>query len=108
LVAGLGLFGEHPIWRLKPLELVDDIPPLSVCIGSDDPLTFATTLPQEYQLLFDTIVMQGQSHEVALSWLDDAREAGMRARFTLPRKITRCNSKLQPSLQQVRPAVFPP
>lgn len=108
LVAGLGLFGEHPIWRLKPLEPADDIPPLSVCIGSDDPLTFATTLPQEYQLLFDTIVMQGQSHEVALSWLDDAREAGLRARFTLPRKITRCNSKLQPSLQQAHPAAFPP
>ena len=62
---------------------------MSVCIGSDDPLTFATTLPHEYQLLFDAIVRSDESHEVALNWLDEARKTGMRARFTLPRSITR-------------------
>ena len=99
---------DHPIWRLRPVHAIDDIPPLSVCIGSDDPLTFATTLPHEYQLLFDAIVLAGQSHEVALAWLDDARETGMRARFTLPRSITRRPTRLKPSLPQGRPLAPPP
>ena len=51
MIADLGYLERHPIWRLMPFQTVDDIPPLSVCIGSDDPLTFATNLPHEYQLL---------------------------------------------------------
>ena len=108
MIAGLGLLDEHPIWRLRPFRPVDDVPPLSVCIGSDDPLTVATTLPHEYQLLFDTMVREGQSHEVALAWLGNAREAGMRARFTLPRSITRYPKKLRPSLFQSQSPVLPP
>ncbi len=107
MIGDIGVLEEHPIWRLMPFQPVDDTPPLSVCIGSDDPLTFATTLPHEYQLLFDTIVLSGQSHEVALGWLEKAREAGMRARFTLPRAKTRYPKKLTPSLLQV-PAPIPP
>ena len=108
MIADLGRLEEHPIWRLSPVHPVDDIPPVSVCIGSDDPLTFATTLPNEYQLLFDTIVLRGQSHEVALAWLDNARETGMRARFTLPRSITRRPAKLRPSLLQGQWPTAPP
>ena len=104
LIGDLGI-EDHPIWRLRPLKPVDDIPPLSVCVGSDDPLTFATTLPHEYQLLFDTIIMDGGSHEDAMSWLDDVREAGLRARFTLPR----CSTKeLRPVLVQGRRPLPPP
>ena len=102
MIGDLGDLDEHPIWRLRPVQPDDQIPPVSVCIGSDDPLTFATTLPHEYQLLFDAIVRSGESHEVALNWLDAARETGMRARFTLPRSITRRPTKLMPSLQQGR------
>ena len=79
-----------------------------VCIGSDDPLTFATNLPHEYQLLFDTMVLAGKSHEVALGWLDKSRDSGMRGRFTLPRSITRYPKELRPSLLEVRSAVMPP
>ena len=106
LISDLGLLEEHPIWRLS--QPLDEVPPLSVCIGSDDPLTFATSLPHEYQLLFDTMVRSGKSHEVALGWLDKAREAGMRGRFTLPRSETRYPKKLTPSLLEVRPLVPPP
>ena len=99
MIGDLGDLDEHPIWQLRPVQPDDQIPPVSVCIGSDDPLTFATTLRHEYQLLFDAIVRSGESHEVALNWLDAARETGMRARFTLPRSITRRPTKLMPSLQ---------
>ena len=108
MIADLGFLEEHPIWRLMPFQPIDDIPPISVCVGSDDPLTFATNLPHEYQLLFDTVVLAGQSHEVALGWLDKAREAGMRGRFTLPRSITRCPEKLVPSVFQDGLPIPPP
>ena len=108
MIADLGYLEEHPIWRLMPFQPVDDIPPLSVCIGSDDPLTFATNLPHEYQLLFDTVVLAGQSHEVALGWLDKARAAGMRGRFTLPRSITRYHKKLLPSQSRNDQPITPP
>ncbi len=84
LIGDLGNFVGHPLWRLKPIIPTDAIPPLSVCIGSDDPLTFATTLPHEYQLLFDALIMMGRSHDEAMRWIDEARDAGMQARFTLP------------------------
>ena len=100
MIADLGFLEDHPIWRLMPFQTVDEIPPLSVCIGSDDPLTFATNLPHEYQLLFDTVVLAGQSHEVALGWLDKARSAGMRGRFTHSRSITRYHSEFLPNLDQ--------
>jgi hypothetical protein len=84
LIGDLGNFESHPLWRLKPVTQEDDVPPVSVCIGSDDPLTFATTLPHEYQLLFDALILAGHSHDTAMKWLNVARKAGMQARFTLP------------------------
>lgn len=83
LIGDLGNFVGHPLWRLRPIVPMDDVAPLSVCIGSDDPLTFATTLPHEYQLLFDALILMGRSHEEAMKWIDEARDAGMQSRFTL-------------------------
>ena len=108
LIGDLGRIDEHPIWRLRPVRSTDDIPPLSVCIGSDDPLTFATNLPHEYQLLFDTIVLSGRSHDEALDWLEHARATGMRARFTLPRRVTRNPRRLRPALSLSWHSVPPP
>jgi hypothetical protein len=87
LIGDLGNFMGHPLWRLRPVIPEDDVAPLSVCIGSDDPLTFATTLPHEYQLLFDALILMGRSHEEAMKWIDEARDAGMQSRFTLPATV---------------------
>jgi hypothetical protein len=95
LIGDLGNFAGHPLWRLRPVIPVDDGASLSVCIGSDDPLTFATTLPQEYQLLFDSLILMGHSHEVALKWIDAARDAGMQSRFTLPPNIKEISKGLK-------------
>jgi hypothetical protein len=83
LIGDLGNFMGHPLWRLRPIFPEDDVAPLSVCIGSDDPLTFATTLPHEYQLLFDALILMDRSHDEAMRWIDEARNAGMQSRFTL-------------------------
>lgn len=85
LIGHLGEVGRHPLWRLAPVDGGQDgVPPLSVCIGSDDPLTFATTLLEEYQLLYDALIHNGCSEAMAHDWLERARQAGLSARFTLP------------------------
>jgi adenosine deaminase len=84
LIGHLGEMGHHPLWRLAPAANQDGTPPLSVCIGSDDPLTFATTLPEEYQLLYDALMKNDCSNATAHDWLERARKAGMSSRFTLP------------------------
>jgi hypothetical protein len=95
LIGDLGNFVGHPLWRLRPMVLEDGVPPLSVCIGSDDPLTFATTLPHEYQLLFDALILMGRSHEEAMKWIDEARDAGMQSRFTLPQNVKQISRGLR-------------
>lgn len=83
LIGHLAEVAHHPLWRLSPPGDGDGIPPLAVCIGSDDPLTFATTLREEYQLLYDALLCDGHSEAVAHQWIERAREAGMSSRFTL-------------------------
>jgi hypothetical protein len=98
LVGDLGNFIGHPLWRLKPVIPEAEGSPLSVCIGSDDPLTFATTLPHEYQLLFDALILMGHSNDVAMRWIDAARDAGMQSRFTLIPDAEQISQGLKPNL----------
>ncbi len=86
LIGDLGDLTAHPLWRLRPPRpLVDDVPPVSICIGSDDPITFASNLRQEYQLLSDAMILAGLSDEEARQWLERTRACGMESRFTVPR-----------------------
>jgi hypothetical protein len=68
---------------MRPPNGNRDIAPLRVCIGSDDPITFATRLPNEYMLLHDAMINAGLGSHVADEWIETARQAGMNARFTL-------------------------
>ena len=86
LIANLGDLRHHPLWRLRSPFAEDGRPRLRVCIGSDDPLTFNTSLPEEYMLLHDTLVLAGVNPDDADLWLDRARHTGLDARFTLPRR----------------------
>ena len=84
LIGNLGDILDHPLWRLNPPKPDENAPdPVGVCIGSDDPLTFATTLPQEYQMVCDALVAAGCSELKAHAWIDKARQQGLDARFTL-------------------------
>lgn len=84
----IGEFGDlrrHPFWRLSgPPGVATDAPPVTVCLGSDDPITFATDLRQEYQLVYDALLAAGCSSHDALTWVDRVRADGLAARFTLP------------------------
>ena len=97
LLADLGNLAQHPLWRLNPPPGVEiDAPPVSICIGSDDPLTFATNLPEEYQWLLDALVLAGCSGEQARQWLDRVRETGLENRFTVRRSGLASTSMMNP------------
>lgn len=109
LIGDLIDFKDHPLWRIRPVTAADHTSPLAVCIGSDNPITFATTLPHEYQLLFDAIVLGEKSHEVAIKWIDAVRETGMQSRFTLAPDVARLSRNLRvPNLLEWQRPMSPP
>jgi hypothetical protein len=84
LVGDFGDLRRHPFWRLAgPPGVQIDAPPIGICLGSDDPITFATNIRQEYQYVFDALVSAGNSVDTALKWVDGLRAGGLSARFTL-------------------------
>lgn len=86
LIGDLEDLTRHPMWRLRPPRpLKQSIPPVGVCIGSDDPLTFNSNLRQEYQCLADAMTLAGLSEEESRVWLDQTRTSGLESRFTFPR-----------------------
>ncbi|MBC7821346.1 MAG: hypothetical protein IAG10_31040 [Planctomycetaceae bacterium] len=89
LIGDLEDLTRHPMWRLcPPRPLKHNVPPVGVCVGSDDPLTFNSNLRQEYQCLADSMLLAGLSDEEARDWLDRTRTCGLESRFTIPRVST--------------------
>jgi hypothetical protein len=86
LIGNLGDLQHHPFWRLADSsnDPIDFAVPLVV--GSDDPITFATSLPDEYSLLYDTMLQSQVSASDALNWLENIRRTGNDFRFTLAGK----------------------
>ncbi|MCY1031275.1 hypothetical protein OV207_07385 [Corallococcus sp. BB11-1] len=84
LIGHLADISKHPLWRLRPPKGADGAPAVTLIIGSDDPITFATELRQEYQLVYDTLILGGCSTELAEAWIDSVRRASLTSRFTVP------------------------
>ena len=84
LIGQIGDLLHHPLWRLSAPVGEGDAPPVAICFGSDDPITFATTIRNEFQLVYDALVSAGLSDEQARQWVDQARRNGLESRFTLP------------------------
>jgi len=82
LIGNFGDLERHPFWRLHPPKNSSDNC-ISVVIGSDDPLIFATDLPNEYQFLRDTLINAGVSDDQTMNWLESIRNKGLESRFTL-------------------------
>lgn len=76
----------HPLWRITPpAGAANGAAPIRVAIGSDDPITFATTLPEEYQLVADALSSAGVSAPDVDHWIEAARRCGLLSRFTVQR-----------------------
>ncbi|XXF77168.1 hypothetical protein P2318_29560 [Myxococcaceae bacterium GXIMD 01537] len=77
---------EHPVFRLQPLPGRESQggATVQVTLGDDDPVTFASSLPDEFSHLFYSLIRQRVATQDALAWLDQVRRNGLRSRFTLP------------------------
>jgi hypothetical protein len=75
---------DQPMFRLRPVE--PHVPhALPIAISTDDPITFATRLADEYAYAWAGMVVSGNAPPTyARQWLDEAADAAWRARFTLP------------------------
>jgi hypothetical protein len=91
---------DHPLFKLAPAGggPAPDAIPVALC--SDDPLTFATTLPDEYQYVYDALLLAGFPDDTAGAWLDRRRLESLRSRFTL----ADLDSLLQPLQRGTRAA----
>jgi hypothetical protein len=85
LIAGLDSPLDQPMFRMRPIDPANRAV-VPVCISTDDPLTFATSLDDEYAYAWAGMVVGGGvSAEYARAWLEESARASWRARFTLPR-----------------------
>ncbi|HKS23412.1 MAG TPA: hypothetical protein VJZ76_11470 [Thermoanaerobaculia bacterium] len=85
LIGDMSDLGEHPAFRIQPLPgdkpALDSGVPMS--INTDNPITFATRLADEYAYVYYALLRAGASADSALEWIDARREDGWRSRFTL-------------------------
>jgi hypothetical protein len=97
LTSDLSVLGEHPALQLtlgtsarRPLRLArvasrsSQNAPLLVSINTDDPITFATRLADEYAYLYFALLQKKYTAQEALAWVERVRMAGWRSRFTIP------------------------
>ena len=103
LISRFSEMKKHPLWRLDSPDHKDKVPPVSLAVGSDDPLVFATDLRQEYQRLVDAILSAGYSERQARRWINEVRNNGLESRFTLSRILPR-NVRIFPNETAQRPA----
>lgn len=73
LIGNLSDLKNHTFWRLDPPDNNHNSPPVAICIGSDDPLTFATDLRREYALIYESLIDGGLSAKEAWEYVDRVR-----------------------------------
>jgi hypothetical protein len=83
LIGDLGDLASHPAFRLVPLEDATPRFGVPVSINTDNPVTFGSCLGDEFALLHHALLSRGGGATATLAWIDAAREAGMRSRFTV-------------------------
>jgi hypothetical protein len=82
LIGDLSDLNAHPLWRISPPVRDPVTTKLAITIGSDDPIIFNSSLPQEYQRLYDALLLAGLSDADVLAWLDGVRQTGLDRKFT--------------------------
>lgn len=76
---------DHPAFNLLPLrpDEATSSRRVMVSVNTDNPLTFASHLADEFAYVHNGLMRLGKSSAVTLDWIDRAREAGFNSRFTL-------------------------
>ncbi len=99
-VGDLGDVAEHPLFKMAPLVPSAAEPALLLSVNTDDPLTFATSLADEFAHLRFALERKGVDGTLALDFLERVRAQALRARFTRPASA---ESGTRDSLRQPRP-----
>ena len=86
LIGDMGSVEEHPAFRFQPVrqDHRDGEEPVHMSINTDDPITFASSIGDEFAYLYGALLRAGIGAHDALTWLDRRREDGWSSRFTLP------------------------
>ncbi len=82
-VGDLGDLQHHPLFQMAPLRAGATEAPLLASINTDDPLTFATSLTDEFAHLRFGLERQGVDGPAALDFLERLRVQALRSRFTI-------------------------
>ena len=100
LIADYLSLGEHAAFRLQPLPQMGEADggAVAVSVNTDNPVTFASTLADEFAHVYFALLGRDVPSDAALGWLDRARENGHGSRFTL-----RASAALEP-LRDLAPA----
>ncbi|MFO0547145.1 MAG: hypothetical protein U0271_02090 [Polyangiaceae bacterium] len=82
---------DHAAFRMQPLPHMSepDGGAVLVSVNTDNPITFATSLADEFAHLYFALLGRGVSIEHALAWLGRSRDNGYRSRFTLRASTSR-------------------
>ncbi len=86
-IGGWRSYKELPYLRLNQYGLRapgTGEPDLPICINSDDPGLFQTTLRNEYQQVGEALLRQDYPLRAVTAWLDEARRVGLDASFIPP------------------------
>lgn len=85
LIGDLLSIEQHPSFQMQPLpgQALPDGCTVLLSINADDPLTFATSLADEFAYVYGALLRCGVSAADALGWLAQRRDHGFRSRFAL-------------------------
>ncbi len=88
LLAELGAIDQHPMFRLAPVSRQRWFKPrYRIALSDDDPLTFATSLLDEYRHTYFAILRQGYSEAAAICWLKKRRKDAIDAAFFIDESL---------------------
>lgn len=96
LIGGFAAIESLPVFRMQPLELTPAAKNDAVLISlnTDNPVTFSSCLADEISYVYYGLLRHGISATDALAWIERARTAGWRSRFTLSASAARENLQL--------------
>ena len=74
----------HPAFKIQPLQPAADTSRVLLSINTDNPITFATSLADEFAYVYFAMLQNrsATAHE-ALEWLERRRGDGWHSRFTV-------------------------
>ncbi len=84
LIGDMVSLDSHPALQLQPLKNDGGADRVLLSINTDDPVTFATRLSDEYAYIYFALLRGGIDSDTAFRWISDRIRDGWTSRFTVP------------------------